>query len=109
VIRLVTAVVSLVMLTSHAYAYPRSWCNGPGLGGIPMLDEIKRQFWRTYPADIAQVRTREAVQAFIDEAHGEWITSCCLPQYSLAQCQAAAERNISIVRQWDWRSPPRYQ
>ena len=95
----------LMLLSESANAIPKAWCgNTGGSTGVPMLEEIKRQFWRKYPADLARPRTQEAVQAFVEFAR-DWVTDCCtLPQ---AQCRALADRDIRVILQWDWQTPPK--
>jgi hypothetical protein len=100
------AMALLLMLPSEsANAIPKAWCgNTGGSTGIPMLEEIKRQFWTKYPADLARQRTRETVQAFVEFAR-DWETDCCtLPR---AECRALADRDIRVILQWDWQTPPK--
>ena len=66
----------LMLLSESANAIPKAWCgNTGGSTGVPMLEEVKRQFWRKYPADLARQRTQEAVQAFVEFAR-DWVTDC---------------------------------
>jgi len=103
--------IGIASISDAAKAQPASYCNLPPdtEGRIQVLERIKRENWRIFPAAEARMRTGEARQASI-EFIDRWLNTCCLPRVPAAQtpqCRASAAVARREVRQWDWRSPPR--
>jgi len=109
------AVASVVLTTelvaaSSTYAAGAASCEQSKEGSIvQLLDGIKRDNWRIFPAAEARKRTGEAHLASFEFVR-DWLNTCCLPRVpasQASQCRAAAADLERTIRQWDWWSPPR--
>jgi hypothetical protein len=76
---------------------------------VQLLEGIKRDNWRIFPAAEARKRTGEARLASFEFVR-DWLNTCCLPRVptsQASQCRAAAADLERTIREWDWWSAPR--
>ena len=113
---IVLAAVSSVVLTTGLVAASSTHAAGAASCDrskeeslVQLLEGIKRDNWRIFPAAEARKRTGEARLASFEFVR-DWLNTCCLPRVpasQASQCRAAAADLERTVREWDWRSPPR--